>query len=96
MIQYNIYVGIPAKENLVDLQIAKLLNKYDITGANIQFTCGIWEGTLEGSVTITVIDLDNTLEEKIYTLVDELNVLFNQECILVTSFPISAKLIYRK
>ncbi len=93
MKKYTLYLGlndsqsksqtIPT-EDAVNIVTALLIDEYQLAGATLQLATGIYkhdDGSIikENTIIIILLDIDDSI---INEIIDDLKIIFNQECIL--------------
>jgi hypothetical protein len=69
------------------------LDVVGISGATISWAKGVWQGTIEVSLVVDIVDLDDNLEKAVASLARILRRKLKQDAVLLTSSPVTATLV---
>jgi len=90
--QHNLYIGADNKTKHLDKEGILFVCNGFFESFTYQEGIGLWNCNAEPCAIVTVI-CDRLISERIYDLARDLKGYLHQEAILVTSFPVTAKLI---
>lgn len=98
--EYNIYIGLKKKDmktiikqkEALKVAIKELVN-IGILGFNSSVISGIWQGKTEKTLYINFINTFGVTEKQIYTAIEKIKVILEQENILIKNNLIAYKFI---